>query len=140
MSGACRASRAVAVVVSASIALPPPMALALAQNGAQAKPAGVSAPAIDGGWPRAYTTASGGALLLFQPQVASWDGQHHMVAHAAVSYTAKSASKPALGTVKLEAETAVAVAERLVNFSQVTLTESHFSDLPAEQIRDVVAT
>ena len=27
----------------------------------------------DGGWPRAYTTPSGGKIVVYQPQVASWD-------------------------------------------------------------------
>ena len=49
-----------------------------------AKPAAASAPPpIDGGWPRAYRTPSGGELLLYQPQVASWEGQKRMVAYAA---------------------------------------------------------
>ena len=60
---------------------------------------------IDGGWPRDYQTPSGGAIRVFQPQVASWDGQRRMVAYAAVSYTATGAAKPALGTVKIEADT-----------------------------------
>ena len=97
-------------------------------------------PEIDGGWPRDYATPSGGTIRVFQPQVASWDGQRHMVAYAAVSYNAKGAAKPALGTVKIEADTSVAVDERLVNFSNVKLTESHFSDLPNDQLREVVAT
>ena len=42
--------------------------------------------------------------------------------------TPKGAAKPALGTVKLEADTSVAVDERLVNFTNVKLTETHFSD------------
>jgi hypothetical protein len=32
-------------------------------------------PPADGGWPRAYTTATGGHIVLYQPQVASWPGQ-----------------------------------------------------------------
>ena len=43
--------------------------------------AAAAAPAPhDGGWPRAYTTSSGAALVLYQPQVASWTDQKHMVA------------------------------------------------------------
>jgi hypothetical protein len=61
-----------------------------------------------------------------------------MVAYAAVAFTAKGAAKPALGTVKVEADTTVAVTERLVNFTQVKLTESNFPDLPKEQVREIV--
>jgi len=51
-----------------------------------AKPAAASTPApIDGGWPRAYRTPSGGELLLYQPQVSSWEGQKRLVAYAGVA-------------------------------------------------------
>ena len=68
-------------------------------------PAAVPPEGPDGGWPRAYTTASGAALVVYQPQVASWADQKHMVAYAAVSYTPKGAKQPALGTVKVESDT-----------------------------------
>ena len=47
----------------------------------------------DGGWPRAYQTASGAALVVYQPQIASWVDQKQMVAYAAVSYTPKGATR-----------------------------------------------
>jgi hypothetical protein len=93
---------------------------------------------IDGGWPRDYTTTTG-AIRIHQPQIASWDGQRHIVAYSAVMYTPKDASKGTLGTVKIETDTSVAVAERLVNFAPLKLTESHFAGLPNDQLRDVVA-
>src|SRR6185369_16901066 len=37
----------------------------------------------DGGWPRAYTTPTGAALVAYQPQVASWTDQKHIVLYAA---------------------------------------------------------
>ncbi len=112
--------------------------------GAQATPpkaaAAAKTPEIDGGWPRDRATPSGGSVRIFQPQVASWDGQRHMVAYAALAYTAKGATTPALGTVTLEADTSVAVDERLVNFSNVKLTATRFSSLPNDQLREVTAT
>ncbi len=45
---------------------------------------------------------------MYQPQVASWDKQAHLVAFSAVSHRAKGADKPAVGTIKLEADTKVA--------------------------------
>ncbi|HMC76275.1 MAG TPA: hypothetical protein VKH34_04055, partial [Vicinamibacterales bacterium] len=68
---------------------------------ATAKPAAAPVPP-DGGWPRNYVTASGAGLVLYQPQVASWTDQKHIVAYTAISYTPKGAAKPALGTVKVE--------------------------------------
>jgi len=60
--------------------------------------------------------------------------------YAAVSYTAKGAPKPALGTLKIEADTTVAVADRLVNFTNVKLTESNFPGLANEELRKIVDT
>ena len=93
------------------------------------KPAATAA-AVDGGWPRAYSTPSGGRIVVYQPQVASWDEQRHMVAYAAVAWEAKGATKPALGSLKIEADTKVSASERLVNFSDLKITESNFPTLP----------
>ena len=94
----------------------------------------------DGGWPRAYTTPSGGRLLLYQPQIASWDGQKHMVAYSAVSYEMKGAQKPALGTLQIESSTTVSVPDRLVRFSPIQVKEAKFSTLDRDQTREVVST
>src|SRR5688500_10621953 len=80
--------------------------LVAAQAAAQTKPAAAKPPATnpgtagsgaaapadpDGGWPRAYTTPSGAALIVYQPQVATWVDQKHVTLYAAVSYTTKGA-------------------------------------------------
>jgi hypothetical protein len=119
-------------------------ATAKAAPPAPAKSAPASAPAaatptIDGGWPRAYSTPSGGKILVCQPQVAAWEGQRHMVAYAAVGYEAKGATKPALGSIKIEADTKVAVSERLVNFAPLKITEANFPTVKKEETREVVA-
>jgi hypothetical protein len=112
-----------------------------AQAPAAQKPAATAAAAqpADPGWPRAYLTPSGGEILVYQPQVASWEGQKHMVAYAAVSYQAKGAAKNTLGSIQLEANTKVALGERLVNFSQLKIAEANFPALPKDQVREVVA-
>jgi len=110
-----------------------------------ARPAGAAAAAApDGAWPRAYTTASGAALTLYQPQVASWTDQKHIVLYTAIAYTPKGAKAPALGTVKVESETSVALDERLVSFSQLKIAEPSFPTLEREPLRmlveEIVAT
>jgi len=102
-------------------------------------PAPAAGAAVDGGWPRAYSTPSGGRVLVYQPQVADWTSQKHMVAYAAVGYEAKGATKPALGSLRIEADTKVAVSERLVSFEPLQITESNFPTLKKEQVREVVA-
>jgi hypothetical protein len=62
-----------------------------------------------------------------------------MVAYSAVSYQEKGAAKPALGTVKLEADTQVSTAERLVKFKDLKISEANFPSLPKDPLREVVA-
>jgi hypothetical protein len=145
MSSHIRHTRAlVAVVTVASFLLSLVAPMLNAQTAAPtpapatASPTGpTSGDEVDGGWPRDYTTPAGAALRVFQPQIATWDGQKKMVAYSAASYNTKGAQKPNLGTLKFEADTSVAVAERLVNFSNVKLTETHFENIPKEQLQDI---
>ena len=101
--------------------------------------AGVSAQqAQDRGWPRGYNLPSEAQIVLFQPQIATWDDQKHAVALAAVSYVAKGAEKPVLGTIKIESDTQVALEQRLVRFSTFKITEANFQTLPKEQTQEIV--
>ncbi len=93
---------------------------------------------VDGGWPRMYDLPSGGTILVYQPQIATWEKQAHVVAFSAVSYRSKGGDKPVLGTIKLEADTSVALAERLVAFKNMKIEEANFQALPKDQLREVV--
>jgi hypothetical protein len=127
----------------------PPASLATAQARATSgQPKSPAAPAtaagaadrpVDGGWPRSYQTPSGGQIVVYQPQVASWEAQKHMTAYAAVSYLPKGLSKATYGSLKLESDTRVSTEERLVSFRQLQVTESNFPNLPKEEVREVVA-
>jgi len=121
-------------LLAAQIPLPPPpqgaTPVKLAQAPAPPQP-------VDGGWPRAYETPGGGRILLYQPQVASWEDQQRLTAYAAVSCLAQGADKPALGTIKIETKTKVSTTERLVNFTPLKITEANFSTLPKERIREI---
>jgi hypothetical protein len=101
--------------------------------------AATAANPVDGGWPRVYSLGSGGSILMYQPQVASWEKQAHIVAFSAVSHRTKSGEKPSLGTLKLEANTKVALTERLVSFEPMKITEANFQTLSKEQVREMVA-
>ncbi len=155
----------IAVLTALSIAVAPSLSLAAQAPAASPKPPATAAPKatpkpaaaqkpattgegvtvsapqqIDGGWPRAYSTPSGGRILMYQPQVATWEQQRHMTAFSAVSWEPKGANtKPALGTVKIEADTRVAPSERLVNFSSFKIAESNFPSVPREQVKELVA-
>jgi hypothetical protein len=96
-------------------------------------------PPVDGGWPRFYNLSSGGSILIYQPQIASWEKQAHLVAFSAVSFRSKTSEKPTVGTVKLEADTKVALEDRLVSFQNMKISEANFTSLPKEQVREIVA-
>jgi hypothetical protein len=96
-------------------------------------------PPVDGGWPRFYNLSSGGSILIYQPQIASWERQAHLVAFSAVSFRSKTSEKPTVGTVKLEADTKVALEDRLVSFQNMKISEANFTSLPKEQVREIVA-
>ena len=106
-----------------------------------AKPAAAPAatPPIDGGWPRTYPLSRGGTILVYQPQVASWDNQKRMAAWSAVSYRSYVEQKPLFGTIKIEADTKVSTAERLVRFDNMKLTEINIPSLPKENTRDIAS-
>jgi hypothetical protein len=93
----------------------------------------------DGGWPRGYTTPSGGNLVIYQPQVASWKDQKHAVTYSAVAFTPKDAAKAELGSVRIEGDTSVAVEERMVRFSNFHIAEASFPTLDKDTTREVVA-
>jgi hypothetical protein len=108
-------------------------------NAAKPKAAAPAPPAVDGTWPRAYDVSDGATVLLYQPQIASWDRQVDLVAFSAVSYRDRNAEKPALGSIKLQAKTKVSVTERLVRFDALHIAEANFPTLPKESTRDIVA-
>ena len=133
------ASRSIAIVVAFAAAAASVLQAVWIPGAA---PAATTGPATDPGWPRMYTTPSEGRVVVYEPQMASWVDHKRMVSYAAVSYRAKgvaATAKPALGTIKLEAETRVAIDARLVNFANLRITESNFPTLTKEQLREVVA-
>jgi hypothetical protein len=136
-----RSASVVAVTVASLLAAP--FTHLLAQTPAKPAPAQPAATAtvdpVDGGWPRSIATATGGEIVMYQPQVATWQNQQQLVAYSAVSYRANAKAAPALGSTKLEAETRVSLDARLVNLANLRITEAHFSTLSREQSQEVVA-
>ena len=94
--------------------------------------------ATDRGWPRGYSLPSEAQIMIYEPQIASWDNQKHLVALAAVSYVAKGEQKPALGTLKLETDTEVSTEQRLVKFNTIKISETNFQTLSKEQTQEIV--
>ena len=99
---------------------------------------GTAQKAQDRGWPRGYNLPNEAQIVLFQPQIASWNDQKHAVALAAVSYVPKGAEKPVVGTIRIEADTEVSLEQRLVRFATFKITEANFQTLPKEQTAEIV--
>jgi hypothetical protein len=135
-SGAWRG--AIAIVAVMTCAVPFLQNVPRAQGAAQ----GVAEPSdpVDGGWPRAYLTPTKAQMMIYQPQIASWDGRRQMVAYAAASYQAPGAASPSMGTVKVESQTSVSLDDRLVKFSPVRVSETNFPALSREQVQDLLST
>jgi hypothetical protein len=133
----------VAMVTVASLLTPqgppskPPSNVAAAQAPAAAETDQTEP--VDGGWPRIYVADSGAELTLHEPQVASWVDQKHIVMYVAVSYLPKGEKNPTLGTIRVEAETQVALAERLVNFGTLTITSANFPTMDRAQVTGATA-
>ena len=127
--------KATALVMAASIACASSPSILLAQSPAAA----TSGASVDGGWPRAYVTPAKAQMLIYEPQVASWDARARLVAYAAVAYQPADSTSPSLGTIKIEARTSTSLENRLVRFSPLKVTETNFGKLSREQIQDVLA-
>src|SRR5688572_26548591 len=93
-------------------------------------------PPVDGGWPRSYVTSVGSSVVLYQPQIASWDNQAEMILFSAVAYTPKG-GKRVLGTIRAATNTKVSVTERLVDYSSLRITEANFPDLERSKVLEI---
>ena len=134
----------VAVPLSLALAIPPNLIAAM-----QATPAAQTSPATkaaggpplgtnaDTGWPRTLQLKTGTAVW-YQPQVESWIGQKNIIGWSAVAYTPTGAKEPALGTIKIEGPTRVALDDRVVDMD-LRITEYNFKTLSTDQVKALVA-
>ena len=124
-----------AFVFSVSMSLIVPVSLLTQTTSAASRPGPQTATsqstpqASDRGWPRGISLPNEAQVVVYQPQVASWTDQKHLVAMSAVSYITKGEQKPTLGTIKIESDTSVSLEQRLVKFSSLKLTEANFQTL-----------
>jgi hypothetical protein len=115
-------------------AAPAPSTAAARPAASATPPAGTNA---DTGWPRGLGLKSG-SVTWYQPQVESWTGQKEIVAWSAVSYQPVGAKEPAMGTIKIEGPTKVALDDRVVSMD-LKITEYRFPSLGPDQVKALVA-
>ena len=130
--------------LAAALALPQGLPVAAQTKpapAAAAKPATAATPPpgtnADTGWPRTVTLKTG-TVVWYQPQVESWIDQKNIVAWSAVSYQRTGVKEPALGTIKIEGPTQVAVDDRVVTMN-LGISQYNFPSLSPEQVKALVA-
>lgn len=77
-------------------------------------------------WPREYSDKQGGKLLLYQPQIITWDDHTRLEARAAISFYAAGTLTPSLGTFRFEARTETDLATREVLIHDFKILDGHF--------------
>src|SRR5262245_16473735 len=93
----------------------------------------------DPGWPREGTGADGTKLVVYQPQVDSWEGQRRIKAQVAVAITPPQANKPILGVLWLEADTDTIFATRTVVLNNLQIVRTNFPTLPQAEAAKLTA-
>jgi hypothetical protein len=115
--------RFLSVVIVASILILPIFAAAPDKSATASKP-------VDPGWPRQFK-GNGQELVVYQPQVDSWDDYSKLHYRAAISFKAGSGEKEIYGVAEGDAETAVDQDSRSVEIKR-TGYEVRFPNIKAE--------
>jgi len=133
----------VAALVALALSIPPGSLARTQSTPAVPSAAAATEPSLppgtnaDTGWPRTVTLNHGTAVW-YQPQIESWTRQTQIVGWSAVAYTPTGAKEPALGTIKIEGTTRVALDDRLVSMD-LKITEYNFKSLPPDEVKALVA-
>ncbi|HWK64922.1 MAG TPA: SH3 domain-containing protein [Rhizobiaceae bacterium] len=88
-------------------------------------------------WPRTYTTAKGGEIILFQPQATDWPNFTTLSALVATEYRQTKEAKPVFGVIGLTGKTVADKEAGNVLISDVTSTELDFSALDRNELADL---
>ncbi len=110
---------------AARIAIP----LLLAVSPSLARPGGTAAAqtiAPDPGWPRQYSDGVA-KLVVYQPQVDSWNYFRRLEGRFAVALTVKKGGQPVYGAVRIEADTLVDTESRTVAIMNFTLADIRYT-------------
>lgn len=114
--------------------LAPGMNLAVLAQTVQRNPTQAGVP-----FPRTYKLSTGGAVTIYEPQIASWEKQADMVAWSAVSFDSSPTAKQALGSMKIEAQTDISVDHRMVKFTKFKITEINLPTITPDDAKKIAA-
>ena len=79
-------------------------------------------------WPREYSGETG-KLVLYQPQVTSWDDFSRLEARMALAFAPTGSDAPSLGTVGITADTDTNMEDHLVRVFNIRITDGRFPTL-----------
>jgi hypothetical protein len=79
----------------------------------------------DSGWPREYKDESG-TLLIYQPQIDSWESFRRIEARFAVALTPSTNKQPVYGAIRTLSDTLVDTESRTVAFTNFTIADTRF--------------
>lgn len=85
-------------------------------------------------WPKTYSDGDGTILTLYQPQITEWAKFRKLRARAAIAYKTTFDVKPLIGTMVLNAKTAVNVKSRQVKATEIKIQSLKFSGLGSQKI------
>ncbi len=120
-----KALLAVAVSVCLTVGVIPPPVVAAAP--APAAVVGSAPP-----WPRVFDR-DGNHVVVYQPQLRTWQNYRTLVADSAISITPAGQQKPILGVISWKADTIANVSTRTVFVRNIEVLSSRFPSLPPDQ-------
>lgn len=89
------------------------------------------------GWPRSYTTDKGAEIVLYQPQISSWEHFTDLTALVAAEYKATKDAKPVFGVIGFTGKTMTDQDAGEVVVSDIKTTQVDFSALDRKQLTDL---
>jgi hypothetical protein len=101
-------------------------------------PVGVSAQPGEMDWPREFKSEQGVRLLMYAPQVESWDKFNKIVTRVAIALAKDTKDAPMLGSFQAVADTSVDQANRMVLVKQIQITAAHFPSLDTAHTRALI--
>jgi hypothetical protein len=97
-----------------------------------------ASPVRDAGWPREYKNEKG-RLVVYQPQIDSWENYRKLKARAAVALTPSGEAKPVYGVLYVRAETQADVDHRTVLIGKINIEEARFPSAAPNRTADLTA-
>ncbi|MGE4608671.1 MAG: hypothetical protein AAEJ52_18215, partial [Myxococcota bacterium] len=91
--------------------------------------------ASDSSWPRSFTGAKGGQLVLHQPQIDEWKHRREIKGRAAVEVNLPGSTPPLLGAIWVSGHTQTDLAKGRVHVDELRLDRVSFPGVPVSRIQ-----